>query len=213
MFHAEYVTKPVRKLVRGRRSQVPRASTLDLFTKYTSKPLAVLHQHAEPEVLRRMVSPLFNDPSHGSFTSAFPKEKRTGWRSSCVSDVADHSQQQPSLSQSGHLASRPTPAGPKYRVHADNFSQSDNNSKILLYQCRNCAYAENASSDPGMAPCVYRNDLLTVARSVALSQTGRDPLLIRCAAHREQAGETKDLETDPTLQRSNIQCPVCFKNG
>lgn len=29
----------------------------------------------------------------------------------------------------------------------------------------------------------------------------------------EQAGETKDLETDPTLQRSPIQCPQCFKSG
>lgn len=45
-----------------------------------------------------------------------------------------------------------------------------------------------------MAPCVYKNDLLTVAR--------------------EQPGETKDLETDPTLQRNNsIQCPKCHNQG
>ena len=63
-----------------------------------------------------------------------------------------------------------------------------------------------------MAPCVYKNDLLTVARFV------RHTLGLRNSdgtegLDREQAGETKDLETDPTLQRSNIQCPVCFKNG
>ncbi|ORX35700.1 hypothetical protein BD324DRAFT_631301 [Kockovaella imperatae] len=73
------------------------------------------------------------------------------------------------------------------------YPKSDNNSKILLYQCRNCNYSENAVPEPGMAPCVYKHDLLTVAR--------------------EQAGETKDLETDPTLQRSDIQCPRCFNNG
>jgi DNA-directed RNA polymerase II subunit RPB9 len=72
-------------------------------------------------------------------------------------------------------------------------AQSDNNSKVLLYQCRNCAYAENAVEEPGMAACVYKNDLLTVAR--------------------EQAGETKDLETDPTLQRSSIECPNCHQHG
>ena len=30
---------------------------------------------------------------------------------------------------------------------------------------------------------------------------------------REQPGETKDLETDPTLQRAPMQCPFCFKHG
>ncbi|KAK8864606.1 hypothetical protein IAR55_001856 [Kwoniella newhampshirensis] len=69
------------------------------------------------------------------------------------------------------------------------YPKSDNNAKVLLYQCRNCNYAENATSEPGMAPCVYKNDLLTVAR--------------------EQKGQTKDLETDPTLQRSDIECPRC----
>lgn len=43
------------------------------------------------------------------------------------------------------------------------------------------------------------------------------PVILPCAdtdpSPREQAGETKDLETDPTLQRSPIQCPVCFKSG
>ncbi|RSH88932.1 DNA-directed RNA polymerase II core subunit rpb9 [Saitozyma podzolica] len=73
------------------------------------------------------------------------------------------------------------------------YPKSDNNSKVLLYQCRNCAYAENAIEEPGLAACVYKNDLLTVAR--------------------EQAGETKDLETDPTLQRSNIECPNCHQHG
>ena len=44
-----------------------------------------------------------------------------------------------------------------------------------------------------MAPCVYKNDLLTVAR--------------------EQPGETLDLDTDPTLQRSGIECPACHHAG
>lgn len=30
---------------------------------------------------------------------------------------------------------------------------------------------------------------------------------------REQPGETKDLETDPTLQRSPIQCSHCGQHG
>ena len=42
--------------------------------------------------------------------------------------------------------------------------QSDNEHKILLYQCRNCNYQENAVAEPGMAPRVYRNDLVTVSR-------------------------------------------------
>ncbi|KAK4688510.1 DNA-directed RNA polymerase II subunit RPB9, partial [Tremellales sp. Uapishka_1] len=73
------------------------------------------------------------------------------------------------------------------------YPKSDNNAKILLYACRNCNYTENATADFGSAPCVYKNDLLTVAR--------------------EQAGETKDLDTDPTLQRSDIQCPQCGQHG
>ncbi|BEJ13816.1 hypothetical protein CspHIS471_0309900 [Cutaneotrichosporon sp. HIS471] len=73
------------------------------------------------------------------------------------------------------------------------YPRSDNLNKVLLYQCRNCQYAENATSEPGWAPCVYKNDLLTVAL--------------------EQAGQTQDLETDPTLQRSQIECPKCHKNG
>ncbi|WVQ79927.1 hypothetical protein IAT38_002028 [Cryptococcus sp. DSM 104549] len=72
------------------------------------------------------------------------------------------------------------------------YPKSDNNAKVLLYQCRNCNYTENATIEPGMAGCVYKNDLLTVAR--------------------EQPGETKDLDTDPTLQRSEIECPACHHN-
>lgn len=60
-----------------------------------------------------------------------------------------------------------------------------------------------------MAPCVYKNDLLTVARYVYTHPSGVITMLMR----REQAGETKDLETDPTLQRSNIECPKCGKSG
>jgi len=52
---------------------------------------------------------------------------------------------------------------PRLLIVAD-FSQSDNNSKILFYQCRNCNYSENAVAEEGWAPCVYKNDLLTVAR-------------------------------------------------
>src|SRR5689334_3787589 len=44
--------------------------------------------------------------------------------------------------------------------------QSDNNAKVLLYQCRNCPYTENAVPEPGFAPCVYKNDLVTVSRYV-----------------------------------------------
>ncbi|EIW70563.1 DNA-directed RNA polymerase II subunit RPB9 [Tremella mesenterica] len=73
------------------------------------------------------------------------------------------------------------------------YPRSDNNAHVLLYMCRNCQYTENAIPEPGFAPCVYKNDLLTVAR--------------------EQAGEIRDLDNDPTLQRSNIQCPHCQKNG
>lgn len=32
-------------------------------------------------------------------------------------------------------------------------------------------------------------------------------------AFREQPGETKDLDTDPTLQRSDIECPACHHHG
>ncbi|WOO80669.1 DNA-directed RNA polymerase II subunit RPB9 [Vanrija pseudolonga] len=73
------------------------------------------------------------------------------------------------------------------------YPRSDNNSKVLLYQCRNCNYSENAVAEDNWAPCVYKNDLLTVAM--------------------EQAGETKDLETDPTLQRKAIPCPKCHHEG
>lgn len=36
---------------------------------------------------------------------------------------------------------------------------------------------------------------------------------ILTTTHREQAGETKDLETDPTLQRKAIPCPKCHHEG
>ena len=88
--------------------------------------------------------------------------------------------------------------------------QSDNEHKILLYQCRNCNYQENAVAEPGMAPRVYKNDLVTVSRYVA--RRGR--LHLGCTSNpSEQAGETRDLETDPTLQRSSIQCPQCGNEG
>ncbi|ODO06212.1 DNA-directed RNA polymerase II subunit RPB9 [Cryptococcus wingfieldii CBS 7118] len=73
------------------------------------------------------------------------------------------------------------------------YPKSDNNAKVLLYQCRNCNYTENATIEPGMAGRVYKHDLLTVAR--------------------EQPGETKDLDTDPALQRSSIECPACHHHG
>lgn len=88
--------------------------------------------------------------------------------------------------------------------------QSDNNSKVLLYSCRNCNFSVNAKPEENMAPCVYKNDLLTVARWVPLWSLCRDAEL---TISREQPGETKDLETDPTLQRSNIQCPKCQNHG
>ena len=54
----------------------------------------------------------------------------------------------------------------------------------LMYQCRTCSYTEPATSY-----CVYRNQLASSAG--------------------ETAGVTTDVGSDPTLPRSNKQCPAC----
>ncbi|GAA5821153.1 hypothetical protein JCM10212_004194 [Sporobolomyces blumeae] len=62
------------------------------------------------------------------------------------------------------------------------YPKEDKVHKVLMYSCRNCQYQEETVN-----PCVYRHDLIVTAK--------------------ENAGVTQDLNTDPTLPRSNIECP------
>ncbi|GAA5839887.1 hypothetical protein JCM3766R1_004712 [Sporobolomyces carnicolor] len=64
------------------------------------------------------------------------------------------------------------------------YPKEDKVHKVLLYSCRNCHYQEETIN-----ACVYRHDLIVTAK--------------------ENAGVTQDLDTDPTLPRSNIECPKC----
>ncbi|KDE03774.1 DNA-directed RNA polymerase II subunit RPB9 [Microbotryum lychnidis-dioicae p1A1 Lamole] len=64
------------------------------------------------------------------------------------------------------------------------YPKEDKVSHVLMYACRNCHYKEETTN-----PCVYKHDLLVVSK--------------------ETAGVTQDLQTDPTLPRSNIECPRC----
>jgi len=64
------------------------------------------------------------------------------------------------------------------------YPKEDKVNHVLLYACRNCQFEEETHN-----ACVFKHDLLVVAR--------------------EEAGVTQDLETDPTLPRSNIECPYC----
>ncbi|KAL7418050.1 DNA-directed RNA polymerase II subunit I [Mrakia frigida] len=75
----------------------------------------------------------------------------------------------------------------KYCGNCNNllYPKADIAHKELLRACRNCDYYEVAER----GQVVYRNDLLTITK--------------------EQPGVTQDLDTDPTLPRSNIECPHC----
>ncbi|KZV82918.1 hypothetical protein EXIGLDRAFT_839746 [Exidia glandulosa HHB12029] len=64
------------------------------------------------------------------------------------------------------------------------YPKADPDRRVLVYACRMCPYDETASN-----MCVYRNDLLTITK--------------------EQAGETQDLASDPTLAHAAMQCPKC----
>ncbi|KWU42667.1 DNA-directed RNA polymerase II subunit I [Rhodotorula sp. JG-1b] len=64
------------------------------------------------------------------------------------------------------------------------YPREDKVHHVLMYACRNCPYEEETHN-----PCVYKHDLIVAAK--------------------ETAGVTQDLETDPTLPRSNITCPRC----
>ncbi|BGO96162.1 DNA-directed RNA polymerase II core subunit rpb9 [Rhodotorula toruloides] len=72
-----------------------------------------------------------------------------------------------------------TPTRPSAITHCE-----DKIHHVLLYSCRNCPYQEETHN-----PCVYKHDLIVIAK--------------------ETAGVTQDLDTDPTLPRSNIECPRC----
>lgn len=64
------------------------------------------------------------------------------------------------------------------------YPKEDPDSHKLQFACRTCQYAEDAVSS-----CVFRN--------VLNNQQG------------ETAGVTQDVGSDPTLPRSNKQCPQC----
>ncbi|KAF8419591.1 hypothetical protein EV426DRAFT_274655 [Tirmania nivea] len=76
--------------------------------------------------------------------------------------------------------------GPKFCRECSNMLYPKENKveMALMYQCRTCSYTEPASSY-----CVYRNQLASSAG--------------------ETAGVTTDVGSDPTLPRSNKQCPKC----
>lgn len=76
---------------------------------------------------------------------------------------------------------------------------------VLLYACRNCEFQTETVN-----PCVFKHDLLVVARCASgpPSEGGRESLgegesrglmRARWGVCRETAGVTQDLETDPTL--------------
>lgn len=67
------------------------------------------------------------------------------------------------------------------------YPKEDKAEKRLLYQCRNCPYAELADS-----PRVYRHELIT---SIG-----------------ETAGVVDDIGSDPKLPRSDKRCPECGYN-
>ncbi|KAK9460797.1 uncharacterized protein V1516DRAFT_677681 [Lipomyces oligophaga] len=64
------------------------------------------------------------------------------------------------------------------------YPKVDEQNQRLLYACRNCSYRELASDAR-----VYRNEIL--------------------ADVSETAGVTLDVASDPTLPRSNKECPRC----
>lgn len=64
------------------------------------------------------------------------------------------------------------------------YPREDRDNARLLYSCRNCDYTELAEN-----PKVYRNELIT--------NIG------------ETAGVVQDIGSDPTLPRSDKECPSC----
>ncbi|ODQ64088.1 DNA-directed RNA polymerase II subunit I [Nadsonia fulvescens var. elongata DSM 6958] len=66
------------------------------------------------------------------------------------------------------------------------YPKEDKINQRLLFSCRNCPYTEIAET-----PRVFRNELI--------SNIG------------ETAGVTQDIATDPTLPRSNKECPKCHE--
>lgn len=64
------------------------------------------------------------------------------------------------------------------------YPKEDKDNARLLYSCRNCDYTELAEN-----PKVYRHELI--------SNIG------------ETAGVVQDIGNDPTLPRSNKECPSC----
>ncbi|ODV80171.1 uncharacterized protein CANTADRAFT_89751 [Suhomyces tanzawaensis NRRL Y-17324] len=67
------------------------------------------------------------------------------------------------------------------------YPKEDKNEQRLLYSCRNCGYTELAEN-----PKVYRHELIT--------NIG------------ETAGVVQDIGNDPTLPRSDKECPKCMNN-
>lgn len=64
------------------------------------------------------------------------------------------------------------------------YPREDKENNRLLFECRTCSYVEEAGS-----PLVYRHELIT--------NIG------------ETAGVVQDIGSDPTLPRSDRECPKC----
>ncbi|KAK0622575.1 DNA-directed RNA polymerase II subunit RPB9 [Immersiella caudata] len=67
------------------------------------------------------------------------------------------------------------------------YPKEDEAERKLLFTCRTCSYSEEAQSS-----CIFRNVLNNAAG--------------------ETAGVTQDVGSDPTLPRSNMECPACHHN-
>lgn len=67
------------------------------------------------------------------------------------------------------------------------YPKEDRVSNKLMFACRTCQFSEDAISS-----CVFRNNLYNTVG--------------------ETAGVTQDVGSDPTLPRSNKQCPNCHEN-
>lgn len=64
------------------------------------------------------------------------------------------------------------------------YPKEDEVNHKLMFECRTCAYTEEATST-----CIFRHFLSNTAG--------------------ETAGVTQDVASDPTLPRANKTCPVC----
>lgn len=67
------------------------------------------------------------------------------------------------------------------------YPREDKDQQRLLFECRTCTYAEEAGT-----PLVYRHELIT--------NIG------------ETAGVVQDIGSDPTLPRSDRECPRCHSH-